>query len=88
MLATMMLEPTLDTFHIFPDSQTSESGDDSLPLQRSRSYYDHTVLNTLPRLLYNPPTNFGMVTHNLYRSSFPQKENFAYLRKLGLKSVL
>ena len=29
-----------------------------------------------------------MVTHNLFRSSFPQKENFAYLRKLGLKSVL
>jgi len=39
-------------------------------------------------MLYTPPVNFGMVTHNLYRSSFPQKENFPYLRKLGLKSVL
>jgi tyrosine-protein phosphatase SIW14 len=39
-------------------------------------------------MLYTPPVNFGMVTHNLYRSSFPQKENFAFLRKLGLKSVL
>jgi len=64
----------------------------SLPpslLQRSKSYYDqHAISNPLPRLLYSPPVNFGMVTHNLYRSSFPQKENFAYIRRLGLKSVL
>jgi hypothetical protein len=58
-------------------------------LQRTKSYFEqHAISNPHPRLLYSPPVNFGMVTHNLYRSSFPQKENFAYIRKLGLKSVL
>jgi len=70
MLATMMLESSLETLRLFPDNTPEE---DKL---------------SLPPLLYTPPVNFAMVTHNLFRSSFPQKENFPYLRKLGLKSVL
>src|SRR5271170_2250551 len=97
MATSMMLESALDSFHFLPQHDSNVMGDDdednpSLPpssLQRSKSYYDHhAILNPLPRLLYSPPANFGMVTHNLYRSSFPQKENFAYIRRLGLKSVL
>ena len=38
--------------------------------------------------LYIPPGNFAAVARNLFRSSFPQKENFSYLRKLGLRSIL
>lgn len=37
---------------------------------------------------YLPPSNFGMVAPGVYRSSFPKPENFAFLRSLGLKSVL
>ncbi|GEM11982.1 hypothetical protein Rt10032_c18g5999 [Rhodotorula toruloides] len=35
-----------------------------------------------------PPDNFSMVSPKLYRSSFPKKSNFAFLRSLGLKSVM
>ncbi|CAO1629041.1 unnamed protein product [Parajaminaea phylloscopi] len=35
-----------------------------------------------------PPDNFAMVNSWLYRSSFPKKKHFPFLRKLGLKSVL
>src|ERR1051325_5805641 len=35
-----------------------------------------------------PPDNFSMVSNWVYRSSFPKKKNFAFLKKLGLKSIL
>jgi hypothetical protein len=85
----MTLESTLESFHILSKSPDNSSKDEEqIPIiQRSRSYYEYYI-HPLPRILYSPPVNFGMVTHGLYRSSFPQKENFTYLRKLGLKSVL
>ncbi|KAK9450157.1 tyrosine phosphatase family-domain-containing protein [Limtongia smithiae] len=41
-----------------------------------------------PREEYAVPENFSMVVPGIFRSSFPHAENFAYLRLLGLKSVL
>ncbi|CAG8500039.1 11546_t:CDS:2 [Ambispora leptoticha] len=35
-----------------------------------------------------PPENFTMIATWVYRSSFPKKKNFAFLKKLGLKSIL
>ncbi|CAG8620124.1 5986_t:CDS:2 [Dentiscutata heterogama] len=35
-----------------------------------------------------PPGNFTMVSTWVYRSSFPKKKNFPFLKKLGLKSIL
>ncbi|RHZ80513.1 hypothetical protein Glove_134g170 [Diversispora epigaea] len=35
-----------------------------------------------------PPDNFTMVSTWIYRSSFPKKKNFAFLKKLGLRSIL
>lgn len=35
-----------------------------------------------------PPDNFNMVSNYVYRSSFPKKKNFAFLKKLGLRSML
>jgi hypothetical protein len=35
-----------------------------------------------------PPGNFSMVATHIYRSSFPKKKNFPFLKSLGLKSVL
>lgn len=37
---------------------------------------------------YTPPENFAMVCEGVYRSSFPRVDNFSYLKKLGLKSIL
>ncbi|KAH8155816.1 uncharacterized protein LAJ45_00828 [Morchella importuna] len=38
---------------------------------------------------FAPPANFALVGGGgVYRSSFPRVENFGYLRRLGLKSVL
>lgn len=34
------------------------------------------------------PENFSMVASGIYRSSFPKRKNFSFLKKLKLKSVL
>lgn len=34
------------------------------------------------------PENFSMVATGIYRSSFPKRKNFSFLKKLKLKSVL
>jgi tyrosine-protein phosphatase SIW14 len=36
----------------------------------------------------NPPENFALVCSGVYRSAFPLKKNFPFLKKLRLKSVL
>lgn len=38
--------------------------------------------------LLQPPENFASVVGQIYRSSFPRPENFRFLQKLGLKSVV
>jgi len=35
-----------------------------------------------------PPDNFALVSKGIYRSAFPKKKNFPFLKKLKLKSVL
>jgi len=35
-----------------------------------------------------PPQNFSMVWKGVYRSGFPSKKNFNFLRQLGLRSIL
>ncbi|GAA5988313.1 hypothetical protein JCM11641_006659 [Rhodosporidiobolus odoratus] len=35
-----------------------------------------------------PPDNFAMVNPGLYRSSYPRRANFSFLKSLGLKSVM
>ena len=44
----------------------------------------------LPRhlTLVTPPENFAMVAPLIYRSAFPKAENFEYMKRLKLKSVL
>jgi tyrosine-protein phosphatase SIW14 len=34
------------------------------------------------------PENFSMVSPGIYRSSFPKRKNFSFLKKLKLKTVL
>lgn len=38
--------------------------------------------------LNTTPENFSMVVNGVYRSSFPRPENFAFLERLKLKSIL
>ncbi|KAI8923371.1 tyrosine phosphatase family-domain-containing protein [Entophlyctis helioformis] len=35
-----------------------------------------------------PPLNFAMVEPGVYRSGYPNKKNFPFLKKLGLQSVM
>jgi len=35
-----------------------------------------------------PPLNFAMVDRGVYRSGYPNENNFAFLQKLGLKSIM
>lgn len=39
-------------------------------------------------VILTPPENFAPVINKIYRSSFPQPNNFTFLKKLKLKSVL
>ncbi|KAG0151843.1 hypothetical protein CROQUDRAFT_36019 [Cronartium quercuum f. sp. fusiforme G11] len=38
--------------------------------------------------IFYPPSNFGIVAPGIFRSSFPNRDNFEFLRSLGLKSVM
>eukprot|EP00128_Syssomonas_multiformis_P014432 Colp12_sorted_trinity150504_noHs@10199 len=40
------------------------------------------------RTVIVPPLNFAMVQPQVYRSGYPTRKNFPFLKKLGLKSVL
>jgi hypothetical protein len=64
------------------------------PLLRSPSQ-NPTLINTadddlmmLDNHEFIPPQNFSMVSKYIYRSAFPKKKNFPFLKKLGLKSIL
>jgi hypothetical protein len=35
-----------------------------------------------------PPLNFAMVAPGVYRSGYPNKRNFPFLRRLGLRSIM
>ena len=37
---------------------------------------------------FYPMENFSLVSGGIYRSAFPKKRNFGFLKKLGLKSIL
>lgn len=37
---------------------------------------------------YCPPENFALLEPGIYRSSFPMKRNFSFMRRLKLKSIL
>ena len=55
------------------------------PTVLARVFWD--VRGGRGRLLI-PPLNFAMVSKGVYRSGYPNKKNFAFLRKLGLRSIL
>lgn len=58
----------------------------ALPMQQSKDL--ETSLEEQDLQPLQPPDNFAMVNSWLYRSSFPKKKHFPFLRTLGLKSVL
>jgi hypothetical protein len=35
-----------------------------------------------------PPSNFACIDRGIYRASFPKKKNFAFLKRLGLKTIV
>jgi tyrosine-protein phosphatase SIW14 len=50
-------------------------------------------MSSVPMVQYSAPTegrpfNFGIVVPGVYRSSYPKPEDFAYMQKLGLKTVV
>jgi hypothetical protein len=38
--------------------------------------------------IYIVPENFALVSPFIYRSAFPKRKNFPFLKRLGLKSIL
>lgn len=37
---------------------------------------------------FTPPDNFAMVDSGIYRSGFPKKKNFSFLKRIGLKTIV
>ncbi|KAL9542266.1 hypothetical protein MBANPS3_008700 [Mucor bainieri] len=55
----------------------------------SKHHYDTCpICYTRPGMPLVPPLNFAMIASGVYRSGHPNKQNFAFLRKLGLKTIL
>ncbi|GMM34269.1 putative tyrosine protein phosphatase [Saccharomycopsis crataegensis] len=57
-----------------------------LELQQSPPKIPRTI--TIVPNTYNPPDNFANVAGKIYRSSFPRPENFSFLQRLKLKSIV
>ena len=53
--------------------------------RRVRVYWD--VPNTRSRVII-PTLNFAIVSKGVYRSGFPNAKNFAFMKKLGIRSIL
>jgi tyrosine-protein phosphatase SIW14 len=47
-----------------------------------------SICYTRPGMPLVPPLNFAMIASGVYRSGHPNKQNFAFLRKLGLKTIM
>lgn len=58
---------------------------DAAARNHAKFKYSQTCTNRQP---LTPPENFAPVVNKIYRSSFPQAQNFPFLKKLGLRSVL
>jgi tyrosine-protein phosphatase SIW14 len=41
-----------------------------------------------PKPILVPPQNFACVDRGIYRSSFPKKKNFPFLKRLGIKTII
>ena len=86
---------TLQLLEKHQQQQQQQNDDDVV-----KSYYNPqlTVTNStssaqvLPQSntpeMYIPPLNFSMVIPGVYRSGYPSKKNFPFLKKIGLKSIL
>lgn len=69
--------------------QYDEDLDDKFISHSNETAKDYTTLKTLQQNQpMTPPENFAPVINNIYRSSFPQANNFSFLKRLKLKSIL
>lgn len=80
-------EPAVATAHPHTSSKTGSSTPVYTPAQRLENVYSLPKEVALDEPLL-PPQNFAIVSSFVYRSSFPTRKNFPFLRSLGLKSVL
>ncbi|KAG2236813.1 hypothetical protein INT48_006997 [Thamnidium elegans] len=56
--------------------------------QTNHHYDTCPICYTRPGMPLVPPLNFAMIASGVYRSGHPNKQNFAFLRKLGLKTIM
>ncbi|KAJ2237288.1 tyrosine-protein phosphatase siw14 [Coemansia sp. RSA 485] len=57
------------------------------PSSTIKPYTGTVDMDDFPEDLY-PPENFAMVCPYIYRSGMPKRRNYAFLKKLKLKSIL
>lgn len=75
-----------------PLSDNNGNNSESNNNNNENSVKDNTVsyksINLGPLNKLVPPLNFAIVEPGIYRSGFPNKRNFEYLKRLDLKSVI
>lgn len=71
------------------DGGSSNSGDQSNNNNINSNSGSRIIhIRLRPEQLQSAPENFSMVVDGVYRSSFPRPENFPFLEKMKLKSIL
>lgn len=71
------------------DNATVSEGDATMDSVSDESIHKRKLrgrLNTSDKLV--PPLNFAMVSKGVYRSGYPNKKNFPFLKRLGLRSIV
>ncbi|KAK4034705.1 tyrosine phosphatase family-domain-containing protein [Parachaetomium inaequale] len=80
-------QPEIDTLELGPPARSdSELRDAFHPTQQQVAYSIHELEKSLPT--ESRPANFGVVVPGVYRSSFPQSEDYGFIEGLKLKTIV
>ncbi len=76
--------------YVGPTKNTGSSNSLDSPLTTVTSSNDlsNVVDQNTTITPYIPPLNFSMVIPGVYRGGYPNKKNFDFLKKIGLRSIL
>ncbi|KAI9671772.1 MAG: hypothetical protein M1831_003300 [Alyxoria varia] len=79
-----------DSSLVSSDDSMASTPDEEIPTPPRASLCRRDVAHEIATSLWGlvPPKNFDLVMPSVYRCSFPQTENFPFLKSLGLKTIL
>ncbi|KAI8634333.1 hypothetical protein F5Y19DRAFT_208802 [Xylariaceae sp. FL1651] len=90
---TIQMEPITHEALDEKTSQLLEMPYDQAPLSKTIMPESHTctkrlMIGHLNSTSYNPPVNFSKVSEGLYRSGYPQVQDYPFIQSLKLKTIV